>query len=218
MRNDVAWILGLLEHQEHSVSVENHKRRRLSPKTLVFKTHRVAIVVRGCHYISYEKDCSASREFWGCAHCRDAERWRSAVRACARLLQRVAGPDCHYRRELSSLCVQTKAKRFGNFKNGGKAWVAGLVNALYRLSRLSQCRATCDMPFARAMSPSARAIPAASSGASASHASRYAAISSGVRNCSATSYATVLVFALDLDVVLRMTVTLIDCEQGQRRL
>lgn len=43
------------------------------------------------------------------------------------------------------------------------------------------------------MSPSARAMPMASSGASSSHASRYAAISSGVRKCSATSYGVVLV-------------------------
>src|SRR5690606_26415716 len=53
--------------------------------------------------------------------------------------------------------------------------------------------ATCDMPFARAISPNARAIPATSSGASLSHASKYAAISSGVRSCSATSYGTVFI-------------------------
>ena len=65
---------------------------------------------------------------------------------------------------------------------------------LYKLSRLNPAsRATCVIPLASVMSPGARAIPAASSGASSSQASRYAATSSGVRSCSATSYATVLV-------------------------
>ena len=62
------------------------------------------------------------------------------------------------------------------------------LSARYKLSRLSpESRATLLIPRARAISPSARAMPVASSGASASHASRYAAISFGVRNCAAMS-------------------------------
>ena len=108
--------------------------------------------------------------------------------------------------ELRGLCVQAKAKGLGDLQDGSKGWVSALTE------RFVQALATepgvarhLRHALARAISPSARAMPAASSGASASHASRYAAISSGVRNCSATSYGMVFVLAVNLDVVLRMT-------------
>ncbi len=87
----------------------------------------------------------------------------------------------------ASACSLTPSAR-ATLSTVAKLGFPSALRARYRLSRLSPASlATCVIPFARAMSPSALAIPAASSGSSWSQASRYAAISSGVRSCSATS-------------------------------
>jgi transposase InsO family protein len=86
------------------------------------------------------------------------------------------------------------------FSTVAKLGLPSALRARYKLSRLRPAsRATWVIPLARAMSPSALAMPETSSGASSSQASRYAAISSGVRRCSATSYGVVRVLEDLLD-------------------
>lgn len=82
-----------------------------------------------------------------------------------------------------------------------KLGLPSALKARYRLSRLSPVsRATVVIPAARAISPNARATPAASSGAVSSHAFRYSIRSAGVLRWSETSNGMTTVLPLFFDL------------------
>ena len=146
---------------------------------------------------------SASWKSWG--QCTDARRLRGRPRVetdiqGSRNLHhgvesrlREAGLRVHFpvgvHRRTPGSAASLKPNARATFNTVAKLGLPSALSGRQRRSRLSPAfLATIGMPLARAMSPRARAMPAASSGASSSHASRYAAISAGVRRCSATSY------------------------------
>lgn len=63
MRNNVFGIFRLLEHQIHSVPMQNDKRWRFSIEAFVAESHGVSVIIGRRDDITNEKDRRTSCEF-----------------------------------------------------------------------------------------------------------------------------------------------------------